>query len=446
MEKISKNIYSIVFCVFLILMLSLTLISAVHDVYSHIFDPENAFAEYDFSNAYPIDITFSDYQKQVAECLHTEVKHETPSSAQAFSNPISDFIEDFEGAIENRTNTNHILCKGVFIEGKTKLDKMMGLDLTASSSSGKNKPTEIGDVIVHTKENQLGWIMDNADIDGPLNNIIAFGLQMEAKGKHFLTILPPNKYAETAGFTDYSQKQTEHMLAHLDEYGIAYFDVGSYFKGLGLTEKDIFFDTDHHWKPSSGILACKYLSEYLNQNCGYDIDTAYFDLDRYFVNVLEKAFLGSSGRRVSRAYTQMEDFMIYDPQYDSQLEVKNYGTNTDLEGTIKDTLFNYATLQYEDVYSSDLYWFYGYGDRSLIEIHNRRLHNGSRILMVKNSFANCMYPYFSQACEYLDVVDLRHFDGSLEKYIENTNPDTVIVVMSMSTMLRNQPGGACDFR
>ena len=446
MEKISKNIYSIVFCVFLILMLSLTLISAVHDVYSHIFDPENAFAEYDFGNAYPIDITYSEYQKQVAEYLHIEVKNETSSSAQAFSNPISNFVTKFENAVEKRTNTDRILCKGVFIEGKTKLDKTMGLDITASSSAGKNDPASASVVVAVTKENQLSQIMCDEDIDKSLNDLIVFGLQMKAKSKNFLCFIPPQKNAVSPGFTDYSEKRKAHMLACLDKYGIAYIDVGNYLKGLGLTEKEIFFDTDHHWKPSSGILACKCLSEYLNQNCSYDIDTSYFDLDRYSVDIIEKIFLGSFGRKVSRTYAQMEDFMIYDPQYDSQLKVKNYGMNTDLEGTIEDTLFNYSALQDKNVYNSSPYAFYGYGDHSLIEIHNQKLHNGSHILMVKASSANCMYPYFSQACEYLDVIDLRHFDGSLEKYIENTNPDTIIVVMGVSTIQGSKPDGACDFR
>jgi hypothetical protein len=45
-----------------------------------------------------------------------------------------------------------------------------------------------------------------------------------------------------------------------------------------------------------------------------------------------------------------------------------------------------------------------------------------------------MVPYLATVVEDLDTIDLRHFAGSIRSYIEESNPDTVIVIAGLSVM------------
>ena len=83
----------------------------------------------------------------------------------------------------------------------------------------------------------------------------------------------------------------------------------------------------------------------------------------------------------------------------------------------------------------------------MITIHNNQIHDGSHILMLKTSYADCMYPYLASVVENLDVIDLRWFNGSLQSYIKETNPDTVVMVYGMTTFSGSQTiNGPFDFR
>lgn len=94
----------------------------------------------------------------------------------------------------------------------------------------------------------------------------------------------------------------------------------------------------------------------------------------------------------------------------------------------------------------NLYGSYGYGDVALFSVHNENVHDGSRVLIIKESFADVVYPFFAEAVEYLDVIDLRAFSYSLERYIDKTDPDTVIVIYGTQAFEGESSDSAFDFR
>ncbi len=160
-----------------------------------------------------------------------------------------------------------------------------------------------------------------------------------------------------------------------------------------------------------------------------------FDIDNYDIQYNTIPFIGTLGRKVTTVYTEPELMPLLMPKYETDLEVFVSELNSTKTGTIEETLFDYDKLQRSRKYLQRQYRFYGYGDQALIEIHNNNLNDGKRVLVVKESYADCMVPYLSNLAENISVIDPRHFDGSVVSYIEKNDPDAVIFVYSAGTFV-----------
>lgn len=360
---------------------------------------------------------------------------------------LSAMITAAETKIENYTNSQKILGKETFIETQKTLDLITGLDMTASLTMGENSDTDVRDVVAETEEQQLGWVQDDYDITESLENLVDFGLQMEAEGRNFVLMQNPNKYAETDAFRDYSAEKYQQIEDTWTEAGLRLVDLGEELKGMGLTEKNIFFDTDFHWKPQAGVLADGIAARYLNENFGYSINTELYSLDQYSVETETNGFLGHLGKKVSLSYTEPDDFPILYPGYETDYTVYNSYDGSQKTGSVDETLYWYERLDEDSLYDGNKYEFYGYSDQTLISIHNNRKSDGKHLLVLKESYANCMIPYLAADIEQVDVIDLRLFSGSIREYIRDTDPDTVLMLYGLSSYEADTiEEGLFDFR
>lgn len=144
--------------------------------------------------------------------------------------------------------------------------------------------------------------------------------------------------------------------------------------------------------------------------------------------------MGSLGKKVTLGYTNAEDLNIYYPKYETQLSVNVKSLDVDVEGDFYSTLIYQRVLQERNYYDWDAYWAYGYGDRALIEIDNLNINSGKKILMIKDSFADTVYPFLSLGVDEIDIIDMRHFTGSLKEYIDESNPNMVIFLCNPSSL------------
>lgn len=341
---------------------------------------------------------------------------------------IEEKITSLEEKIEN-SSTMYFRYRMPFIFAKKRLDKAMGLDMTASLTGGANDATLADDVVVPFSGDSLGWVSDeDTDITKDLQSLIQFGKKMEAEGRNFVFFQNPDKTRSSAGFQDYSQEKNKQISKAFEKSGLDYISPYELEDAYPYEYSEMFYRTDHHWTAASGIWADGILCEHLNKTYGYDLDVSLFASENYDVVKAEQKMVGSLGKKVTEVYTQSEDFYLYVPKYETNLDVFRSKENESVSGDIRDTLLNYDLL--DDAvrpYDIDLYNFYGFGSQALIRIHNNDRTDEKHILLIKASFANCMYPYLAAAVEDIDVIDLREFEGSLEAYIQKENPDTVVV-------------------
>ncbi|MCM1173566.1 MAG: DHHW family protein [Blautia sp.] len=336
-------------------------------------------------------------------------------------------------AIENKIEeeaTSSFDFKMPFVLTKKACDRVLGLDMTTSLCSGDNDLNKVDDIVLAYEEDYLGFVMDDVDIAGKIENLVSFGSQMKGEGRNFLLFMTPDKFKGNEIYQNYSEEKKEEVRNSFLEKNLDIVCISEMMDKNNMIS--LFFKTDHHWKPSAGIWADRLLCEFLNKNYGYHFDTSVFDMGNYEIEIREESFLGSQGKKVTEVYSSKEDFPIILPQYNTDLDVFISGKGKICYGSIEDTLLDYSVFEEKSSYLRKNYSFYGYGDQALITIHNNNVHDGSNILMIKTSFAHCMYPYLAAAVEDLSIVDLRYFDGSIQSYIKEIEPDTIIVIYGMA--------------
>ena len=92
----------------------------------------------------------------------------------------------------------------------------------------------------------------------------------------------------------------------------------------------------------------------------------------------------------------------------------------------------------KDYYGKNPYAAYNHADRPLIKIRNRLNTDGKKLMVIHDSFSNCVIPFLALAIHDVDAIDLRHFTGSLKRYIEENKPDVLAVMYTPSQINAEQ--------
>lgn len=195
----------------------------------------------------------------------------------------------------------------------------------------------------------------------------------------------------------------------------------------------MYFKTDHHWLPETGLWAAREIVQKLNRACGFNFELSGIQDDDINKTVYPKHFLGSQGKKVTLAKAEPEDISLLYPDYDTEFhyEIMNLGVNTEGDFSI---FYDMHYMEELDYYKGHPFAAYIYGNQPLEQIENRRLDNGKRLLVIHDSYALPVIPFLALKAQYVDAIDPRYFDGSLRTYIERTKPDAVIVLYNAAEL------------
>lgn len=290
-------------------------------------------------------------------------------------------------------------------------------------------------------------------VDHNIAQTLTLAEQLKQQGIAFLFMEVPTRvglshndpgYQKYIGvFEDATPEYETYVRRHLEQAGIPMVDILEQYPDMREHPETYYFKTDHHWKPETGLLACNVLGQELNARYGYSIDTGVFDLANYDDSVTLQ-WIGSAGRKVTRAYCDLEPITILQPLYDTNFTVKHSFNDNTIVGSMTETLYYRKMTQQQDMFSFSAYATYAYGDPGMMEIENNNIQDGKRLLILKKSFADVMIPFLAATVDHVDVLDLRHYTGSLQAYIEKTQPDTVVMIYGSSAFIQNDD--AFDFR
>ena len=180
----------------------------------------------------------------------------------------------------------------------------------------------------------------------------------------------------------------EILKAHKDEY--------------------LYYKTDHHWTTLGAYYA---FTEYA--------DKTGINIEKYTTKLVTDKFYGTMSSKANLEI-EADKVYIYEPDKEEEVSVR-YNNSTEL----KDSLYEMSALDKKDKYSI----FLG-GNNPLVQI-TTNAENDRKVLVIKDSFAHCFIPFMISGFSKIDVVDLRYYNESIRKMIEEGGYTDILVLYNV---------------
>ncbi|MBQ9827058.1 MAG: hypothetical protein IJM62_00080 [Lachnospiraceae bacterium] len=183
----------------------------------------------------------------------------------------------------------------------------------------------------------------------------------------------------------------------------------------GHADEDIYYKTDHHWTSYGAYLAFQAFA-----------DDADLEETEYNVYPVTKSFNGTLSSRTGD-YKHSDTIEIYTPVE----EINYYVTYTD-SGEESASIYVSAKLKENDKYQV----FFG-GNHPQVDIKTT-VNNEKRILIFKDSYANCYIQFLLPYYEEIIMIDPRYYYGNVDTIIKTKNITDVMFLYSADTILADK--------
>lgn len=177
---------------------------------------------------------------------------------------------------------------------------------------------------------------------------------------------------------------------------------------LSASNELVYYRNDHHWSLYGAYLAYQQIANEIGL-----VPSSWESMDIQTVD----GFLGSyyaQGKPVT--YTS-EPLLYLDPP------ILAYQTPTTTHTNLIDS---------DKLYKSDKYSAFLYGNHGFARIKVHDIQDPKKLLVIKDSYANSLLPFFVEHYDQIDVVDLRHYSQSLKELLSTNNYENILFVCSFS--------------
>lgn len=351
-------------------------------------------------------------------------------------NRINQSVYAVESKVDKYT-THNLMGYKLFVELSNLYKNFIGWNV--------NPPDEYNPV-VFIDSDYLARTYEITETDKICEKISDLKNATEEAGSEFIFVQPLAKICkedDESGVIDFSNYNIDSVLEGIRENGVNYLDLRESLHSEGRDHHKSFFASDHHWKPETGLWAAEKIADKLNACAGYNIDPGIFSENNYDKEVYEENFLGSQGTKVSMSVIEPDDISYLYPKKEVNytLEIPTIGLN---ETGGFDIIYNFDELDVKDIYKRNSYAVYMHGLRAMSTIKNNNINDGSKILVISDSFNLTVAPFIAQGIGQVDSVLLDYFDGSIYSMIEQNSYDAVILMYS--EMSEFSTGSAFDLR
>ena len=331
-----------------------------------------------------------------------------------FSNKFTNYIDNYSG------KSNIISPFFLNIYGKT------------TDALGKNLTDDTETTVIKLENGYLTYVYLYSQESIEDTAVLEFNEWLAKKNIPFLFVMPAEKSDDRyavfpKGFPKgYTEKENEY-LNYLYDNDVSFLNTSEMLVSENKDFYSWFYKTDHHWNVHDGFSVAKAIAQKLKTDFGLPVDTEVLNKTNFNTITYENIFLGSQGKKATNGYISPENFEVFYPIFDTAFSIEIPTRMIDRTDSFENTLINSEALKTGNVYTKNAYGAFLYGDVPLARIHNLNCKNGTRALVIKTSDANVVNTYLAFTVEYLDVIDPRHFDGSIGTFIEKHCPDVVIL-------------------
>ncbi|MCM1103077.1 MAG: DHHW family protein [Clostridium sp.] len=240
-------------------------------------------------------------------------------------------------------------------------------------------------------------------------------------------------------YDDYSNRNADELVGYLRDAGISVLDLRDSVSEQGMDHYALFFRTDTHWLPSTGLWASRQIAERLQSEFSFDFSMELLSEERYRSVFYPQSYLGSSGRNAGLSYAGLDDFTLLLPDFETSLTYRSREAGIHQSGNFDEALIDWDRLESTDYYANSSYAAYMGGRQPLAEIYNAYADNGVRLLFLSDSFGATVAPFLALTVSELDFIDLRLFNGSIENYIRLNPPDAVVMMYNPEVITSVSP-------
>lgn len=350
-------------------------------------------------------------------------------------------LKDISKAKENITNLNAVINENVvgkyeLIETYGSINKLLGkkeingfqyvIDKDGYLNSG-NFWSNIHTIDSEPLAVRVKKLADDVEKTGTKTMVIGFPEKYRDDSSKNYSGIPYNNHKYVM----------DEYLGYIRRYRVPYVDLRETFKKSDLSYDEMFFKTDHHWKPRAAFEGFVEIVDTLNEKFDYklDEDNYYRNLDNYNIEKFEGMMLGAAGRSTGMNYAPAEDFELIYPKDDDneyELYLNNDEKQWDYDGNHKECLISYDLIDRineseNGIYTNSLYDMYLHGIKSETKIINKTKNEGLKVLFLRDSYADPLAEFMAPLCKEIDMLWTSRYHGSIEDYIKKNNYDLVIV-------------------
>lgn len=278
-------------------------------------------------------------------------------------------------------------------------------DLFTGQQSSKDIYLADGDRLVETP---VAW--DQAQVEKNLRYINALA---ETLGQTVDFILVPS-----AGFMAQDSIQGIHD-SYYDDVFIRdiYSLTGDGVRTMDLTQvfqnrEDLYYRTDHHWTSQGAYLAYRAYMDFVGRDY---VQPEFFTVETF------DGFRGSTYSRSALWLTAAETIQLW---HGSDLKVESSLTGK------HDGVFYYDRLQ-----EADMYTVFLDGNQPLVRIVNENNAGKGKILVIRDSYANCIGPFLAESYEEVVMVDLRYYKNPVSQLVASEEFDNVLILYSIGNFM-----------
>lgn len=178
-------------------------------------------------------------------------------------------------------------------------------------------------------------------------------------------------------------------------------------------DQGLYFKTDHHWNTNGAYLAYRV---YCEQNGFKPVSK-----NNYNIVPATNDFYGSLYSKIGGVKGDPETINLYLPLSESAILARYF------DGKKSASIYNSEKLKEKDKYEV----FTG-GNHSQIRVRTKTK-TDKRLLLIKDSYANCMLEFLTNNFSEIQVLDLRYFTGSVKEVIKNYEITDVLILQNVNT-------------
>ena len=166
----------------------------------------------------------------------------------------------------------------------------------------------------------------------------------------------------------------------------------------------VYYRTDHHWTTLGAWYACRDLCECLGIECPSYVPDSKYEI---------ASFYGTSYTKCKRL-GQQTDVINYIPS-DAIITIgeKQY-----------DSIYDYDKISERDKYA---FFLHGNNPESVIT-SSVSAGNGKKLLIIKDSYADCLIPFLTEDYETITCIDPRYYAGSFAELASGDYTDVIILM------------------